>query len=365
MSSLLQPVLAAAVAYANGANDNIKGVATLLGTRTTSYRKALLWGTATTFAGSLTALLVAGKLAQAFTGKGLVPDALVQSAGFGGAVALAVSLTVLLATVLGLPISTTHSLTGALVGAGLAAGPVNFTVLGGTFFLPLLLSPVLAIALTAPTYLAFKTARLRLGVESQSCVCVGDAEPVWVPAQGLMQIGAAATLPVLSVCNTHGRRYGGRIAGLSAQQVLDSLHFFTAGAVSFARGLNDAPKILGLLLISQSLPPQLGLLLIASAMAAGGLLHSKAVARTMSERITSMNHGQGFTANLITAALVIGASRFGLPVSTTHVSCGSLFGIGAVTGEARWRTIAGILLAWVTTLPLAAVLGATGYALMS
>jgi PiT family inorganic phosphate transporter len=47
-----------------------------------------------------------------------------------------------------------------------------------------------------------------------------------------------------------------------------------------------------------------------------------------------------------------------MPVSTTHVSCGALFGIGAATGQARWRTIGQILAAWVTTLPLAAALGA-------
>jgi PiT family inorganic phosphate transporter len=105
--------------------------------------------------------------------------------------------------------------------------------------------------------------------------------------------------------------------------------------------------------------------LIAVAMAGGGLLQAKSVARTMSERITTMNPGQGFTANLITAGLVIGASRYGLPVSTTHVSCGALFGIGTVTGEARWRTIGGILLAWITTLPLAALLGAAGLAVLS
>jgi PiT family inorganic phosphate transporter len=99
-------------------------------------------------------------------------------------------------------------------------------------------------------------------------------------------------------------------------------------------------------------------------MAAGGLLQARKVATTMSERITAMNHGQGFTASLVTAALVIGASRLGLPVSTTHVSCGALFGIGTVTGEARWRAIAGILLAWVTTLPAAAALGAACFAVL-
>jgi PiT family inorganic phosphate transporter len=78
----------------------------------------------------------------------------------------------------------------------------------------------------------------------------------------------------------------------------------------------------------------------------------------MSQRITSMNHGQGFTANLVTAGLVTMASRFGLPVSTTHVSCGSLFGLGAVTGSGRWGMIRAILLAWLVTLPLGAALAA-------
>jgi PiT family inorganic phosphate transporter len=77
----------------------------------------------------------------------------------------------------------------------------------------------------------------------------------------------------------------------------------------------------------------------------------------MSHRITAMNHGQGFTANLVTSVIVIGASRFGMPVSTTHVSCGALFGIGTITGQARWSAIGKILTAWVTTLPLAAALG--------
>jgi PiT family inorganic phosphate transporter len=76
----------------------------------------------------------------------------------------------------------------------------------------------------------------------------------------------------------------------------------------------------------------------------------------MAHGVTEMNPGQGFTANIVTALLVIGASSFGVPVSTTHVSCGSLFGIGAVTGRAKWRSIRHILLAWAITLPVAALL---------
>jgi PiT family inorganic phosphate transporter len=63
--------------------------------------------------------------------------------------------------------------------------------------------------------------------------------------------------------------------------------------------------------------------------------------------------------------VVIVASNFGLPVSTTHVSCGALFGIGAVTGQARRETIVMILVAWVTTLPAGAGLGALSYRLFA
>jgi PiT family inorganic phosphate transporter len=62
--------------------------------------------------------------------------------------------------------------------------------------------------------------------------------------------------------------------------------------------------------------------------------------------------------------MVIGASRLGMPVSTTHVSVGSLFGIGLVNGTARRKTVLSILLAWVTTLPCGALAAAATYAIL-
>jgi PiT family inorganic phosphate transporter len=96
-------------------------------------------------------------------------------------------------------------------------------------------------------------------------------------------------------------------------------------------------------------------------MALGGLLNARRVAETMSRKITRMNPGQGFTANLVTSLLVILASRFGFPVSTTHVSVGALFGIGTVNGTARKGVVFTILLAWITTLPLGALLAGAAY----
>ena len=142
MAILLFLVLAVLfLAYANGANDNIKGVATLIGSGTTGYRTALVWATGTTFLGSLAALLLAGRLIHAFRGKGLVSDTLSGSPEFLLAVALGAAVTVLLATLFGFPISTTHALTGGLVGAGLVAvslgiSTLHLGALGAMFVLP-------------------------------------------------------------------------------------------------------------------------------------------------------------------------------------------------------------------------------------
>ncbi|HEX7899202.1 MAG TPA: anion permease [Planctomycetota bacterium] len=338
------------VAYTNGANDNFKGVATLFGSGTSGYRVALAWGTVTTFAGSVTALFLSEKLVSRFSGKGLVPDALVGSPEFVGAVALAAALTVFLATLLSFPISTTHALTGALVGAGFVHGDVQLQVLGSAFFLPLVASPLAAMVLAAVFYLVAHAIRVRTGLRRESCVCVNGQ---WVAVAG-----SAALVPAQLEVAACQERYQGTIFALTAHGVLDGAHYLSAGAVSFARGLNDTPKIVALLVAAQAMNLRGGILLVGLVMGLGAVLQARKVAEKMSHGITRMNHGQGFSANLVTAALVLVASRFGLPVSTTHVSCGALFGIGAVTRQARWKTIGTVLLAWVVTLPAAAILAA-------
>jgi PiT family inorganic phosphate transporter len=171
------------------------------------------------------------------------------------------------------------------------------------------------------------------------------------------------TLTVDEVENCR-ERYAGDFLGVTSQQVMDAGHFFSAGVVSFARGLNDTPKIVALLLIWKALDVRLSFGAIALAMAIGGLLNARKIAETMSRKITDMNHGQGFSANLSTALLVVSASVFGLPVSTTHVAVGSLFGIGLVTRRANPRVIGAIALSWLATLPCAALLAGATYWLL-
>ena len=135
--------------------------------------------------------------------------------------------------------------------------------------------------------------------------------------------------------------------------------------VCFARGLNDTPKIAALLLIGSRSGLNLSVLLVGAFMIIGGLIHSKRIAETMGKKVTEMNPGQAFTANFITGLMVFGASRMGLPVSTTHVSCGSIFGIGAVNKKINIRILMQILVAWITTLPLGFILGLTLMSVLS
>ncbi|NQW30511.1 MAG: inorganic phosphate transporter [Ignavibacteria bacterium] len=401
------------LAYANGANDNFKGVATLWGSGTLGYRSALALTTVATFAGSIFSFYFASVLVKNFSGKGLVPDVIIHSPEFILAIALAAGITVLIATFFGFPISTTHGLVGALFGAGVVAAPslVNNSKLGLVFVLPLLISPFVSMLFSSTLYRFFHASRVRAGVTEESCVCVGKQ---WVPASqfatyssdggvaanvayAARALGASYTPVAIStasesyaassagtgnvprISNAFGTdeglrivgsvdsqdvcaiQYQGNFLGVNFQPLLNYLHYGSAATVSFARGLNDTPKLVSLLLITQLLDIPIYISVIAAAIAVGGLLNSRKVADTMSNKISHFNNGQGFTANFVTGLLVISATLFGMPVSTTHVSVGSIFGIGMVNKTANTSEIAKIVSSWVLTLPIAAVISGLLY----
>jgi PiT family inorganic phosphate transporter len=275
----------------------------------------------------------------------------------------------MLATVTGFPVSTTHGLTGALLGAGLAAVgmKVNFSQVRSSFVVPLLLSPVVAVVLGTVVYLFARAFRVKCGVTKEWCVCIGETEQIIpIPQPASVLYAGQIALPDISIGTIEQcvQRYRGRMLGVSTQKLLDFFHFISAGSACFARGLNDTPKIVALLLVIKAVGIRWGMIVVAVGMAVGGLMNARKVAITMSKKITPLNHGQGFTANLVTAVLVIFASRWGLPVSTTHVSVGSLFGIGLITRQANLRVVSGILMSWILTLPVAAILGGIAYRLL-
>jgi len=342
-----------ALAFANGANDNAKPVATLVGAGLTGPRRALLIGTLATLAGSLFAIALGKALVASFSAKGLVGADVAGSAAFLVSVTVGAAVTVLLATRMGLPISTTHALIGAIVGAGVVRGEVGFGVLGVAFVLPLLTSPLVAFAATALIYPVLHRVRLALGVTRESCICIGTE---------VVAVGDAAAARLTATVGTGAAcmdRYTGTVLGVGVQQVAAGVHWGSALTVSFARGLQDGAKIAGIaLLLGLAAQPFQIAAAIAVAMAVGGLLAARRVEETMAHRITRMNDGQALLGNVLSACIILGATALGAPVSTTHVTTGSLIGVRMHTGRPKENWLGRILLSWVVTLPLAAAVAA-------
>ncbi|MEP7028216.1 MAG: inorganic phosphate transporter [Candidatus Eisenbacteria bacterium] len=352
---------------ANGANDNFKGVATLLGSGSMSYRRALAWATIATLLGSLTALVLGSALSRSFAGAGLLPASFDAPGAFLGAVGIGAAATVLLASRLGFPVSTTHALLGGLVGAGMiaSAGRLHYGVLAQRFVLPLLLSPAIAFLVASVLYPAARRIAARAARTREVCLCVaapvvatvGGAAAVSLRTMGAPQFVVASA----EACRTHRAT---RLAGIDPVRARDAIHAFSGGLVSFSRGLNDTPKIAALLLAGSAIPSAYGSLAIALAIALGGWWGAGRVARTMSFDLVSLGPGQGAAANLVTAGLVIGASWLAFPVSMTHVAVGSMAGTGARQGRAHWAALRSVALAWGLTLPLGAALSAAAFLLL-
>jgi PiT family inorganic phosphate transporter len=351
----------ALLSFANGANDNFKGVATLWGAGRASYRRALAWATVFTFLGSLVAVWAASGLAAKFDGSKLVGKEIYTQMPFLAAVALAAAGTVLLASWLGLPVSTTHALTGALAGAGVTAAGfahVKFAALTSGVVMPLLFSPAVSLGLTLAVYpLATRLAGAR------DCVCLDQPAAVRLAPSGLSGGGVVCAAPAIRWAPAAECQSGAETVRLS---IADGLHWLSGAAISFARGLNDTPKIAAVLLVAAASGTKLEYALVAVAMALGGLLGAARVAQTMSKKITPMATPEAAGANLVAATLVVLATRFALPVSTTHVTSGGLFGIGLLRrGEADWGRVRSILFSWLTTLPLGAALASGFYRLLT
>ena len=182
--------------FANGANDNFKGVATLWGSGRYGYSKVLAWATVWAFAGSALAIYFSAGLVKVFSGGQFLTSTASLNPSFPAAVALGTAITVLIANRLGAPISTTHALTGALLGAGAVASSVaqvKWAAAASAIALPLAISPVLALVLTLCVFPIMSR-----WLASRGCVCVTEEEPAAVMAGAA---GAAASMGTASLPN--------------------------------------------------------------------------------------------------------------------------------------------------------------------
>ncbi len=364
-------LLGVAIAFANGSNDVSKGVATLAGSGVCNLSRAVQWGVLWTGLGSLASAIVAKAMLKAF-GSGLFAAGVHPALTAAAATIAGAMLWVALSTWKSWPVSTTHAIIGAISGVGILAygfAGVRWVVMARSLLLPLLLSPVAALCLTA----VFVKLLSKFPAANSNCLCV-RVENEYLAGASAIAAGAAlaatAERTLAPVLHLESCEPGAVAPDSTLRLSINHLHWLTSAATSFARGLNDSPKMVALLLaaavIAKGRVEQIPLdLAVAGGIVLGSWIAGRRVTRFLALGITPMTHQEGFAANFVTAALVGPGAALGLPMSTTHVASGAIMGLALGQGkQVDRRAISNILLAWLVTLPLAALLGIGSYLIL-
>ncbi|MBA7601263.1 hypothetical protein ES703_08330 [subsurface metagenome] len=315
---LLILIIALAIGFGvvNGFNDAANSVAAAIGSRALSPRNAIILAACFTMAGAATGTAVARTI-----GKGiLVPEAISYLTVIAGLGAIIVWGSI--ATYYGVPVSITHGFVAGLAAAGVAVAGSGAVMWG-------VMQRILVSVATAPA----------LG---------------FVGGFGLM----VALLWVFR-----------RSAPARMRVVFSRLQWLTTAFLAYSHGLNDGQMPIGVITMALVIYtgqanlwdniPWWVIVVSAVAISSGTAIGGWRVIRTLGMRVTALEPIQGFTANFSAAAVIWGASRLGIPVSTTHCASSAIMGVGATKrlSAVRWGVARRIVAAWIITFPVCGGLG--------
>lgn len=324
---VLALVLALALTFdfINGFHDTANAIATTVLTRALSIGQAIALAAILNFAGALISTSVAKTI-----GKGIVPPSDVTQTVVAGALLGAIVWN-LITWRMGLPSSSSHALIGGLVGSVLVARGSSVVEWGGlqTIFLSLLISPVIGF---------FAGGFLMVGITW----VFRNARPAPLNRKfKKLQVASAAAMAV-----SHGMGDAQKTMGVMTMALVASgLHHGEAGNGAFV-------------------VPMWIKLSAATAMAIGTAAGGWRIIKTVGEKmVTGMQPVHGFAAETAGAAVILTASHFGWPVSTTHCISSSIMGVGSARSSRslRFGVLRKIFLAWAVTLPVSALAGGAFY----
>ena len=318
---LLVTVVATALFFdfTNGFHDTANSIATTVSTHAMSPRAAVLMAAVLNFLGAFVSLKVAATVATGIVDADSITLDVVL-AGLVGAITWN-----LITWSLGLPSSSSHALIGGILGAAVAAsgfGVVKWKGLEDKVLIPSLLAPFLGVVVAAALMVLV----------------------LWIIRRG---------------------------APSRVNRIFRRLQLISGGFVAFTHGTNDAQKTMGIIALALVASGHLSaepfevptwvIFSAATAMAAGTYAGGWRIIRTLGQRIAKLEPPQGFAAQTACASILWTTAHLGFPVSTTHVISGGVLGAGATQrlSAVRWGVAGNILVAWVMTIPCAALVGAS------
>ena len=309
--------------YINGFHDTANAIATSVATRAIKPEFAILLSATANFVGAI----VLGTAVAGTIGSGIVQDNLVL--GNGSTVLFAALLGAiswnLITWRLSIPSSSSHALIGGLIGAAWAAaggGAVQWGTFAAKILVPLFSSPILGLV-----------------------------------------IGFGLMVLILNVfVRANPRRMNDRFR---------KLQIVSATYMALAHGSNDAQKTMGIMTLAlfsagaihNKVVPIPVILIAATAMSFGTAAGGWRIMKTMGQRVVKLDPVHGFAAETTAASIIMVASSFGMPVSTTHVISTAIMGVGTSDRikAVRWGIARGIVTAWILTIPAAAIIAGTAY----
>jgi PiT family inorganic phosphate transporter len=311
--------------YINGFHDTANAIATSVSTRALKPEHAILMSATANFVGALTGTAVAKTISQglATTPDGAAGQTIVAAALIGAIVWN------LITWRFGIPSSSSHALIGGLLGAvaaSIGASAIKVDGVLSKVILPLVVSPIAGV------------------------------------------LGGFLLMVIL--LNVFRRANPQRI-----NERFRRLQVISAALMAFSHGSNDAQKTMGImtlaLIAAGVLPPDSAIplwviILAATAISFGTAAGGWRIIKTMGQRVVKLDPVHGFAAETTAATIILTASHFGMPVSTTHVISSAIIGVGSSDrlSAVRWGVAGNIVVAWILTLPASAAVAAVAYVVL-
>jgi len=304
--------------FYNGANDCANSIATTVSSRVLSPTRAILLAAVFNTIGAFISTEVAKTIGKGFLPENMMTTAVLVSAIIGAIVWSAY------ATHTGLPVSITHAIIGGILGAGLVA--YNIYAFNFQTFVKVIIAMV--------------------------------ASPIFGFIGGLLLLSA-----IFWLCRRHALGILSKIFG--------RLQLISASFMALTHGMNDTQNAMGIMtasllaggFISSFKVPIWVILLSSLVMGLGTFYGGKKVIKTMGMKMTKITPVEGFAAETGASIVIFISSLLGMPISTTHVISTSIMGVGSIKrfSAVRWGVAGNVIIAWLLTIPAAALVSALVY----